>query len=339
MAADIEQSTDGRATFVAVKEHGWHRLGTLVDHEITVAEGLKLAHLADLDYHTEPIAVPVGDPPRFIFGENLRAVVRRDPFDTDQWQVLGAGMTDAYTIHTPEDVFGFGETLIDSGKPLAALGSIAGGRKGFAAFKADDLTIGGVDQVRMFLNVMTGFVANQATVCRASGIRVECSNTFHMVMGQRDAPTYTVRHVGDGLEGRIEDARAALQIGYAGMEVFQEEAEALFAKEIIDTEFAQMVKDFTWVPEAASDAAKNKAGEAADKIMALYNGPTLVKVNGTAWGALNAMTEYLDWTSGSFRTEENRMVAQITPGSVIDGRRIKASKVVAKAVGLVTAGR
>lgn len=334
MSHDIEQSDDGRATFVAVEEHGWHRLGTLSKEPLTVAKALELAHLADLDYHTEPIAVPVGDPPRFVFGENLRAVVRRNPFDRDQWQVLGAGMTDAFTMHTPEDVFGFGETLIDSGTPLAALGSIAGGRKGFAAFKADDLTIGGVDQVRMFLNVMTGFVANQSTIVRSSGIRVECANTFHMVLGQRDNPTYTVRHVGESLEGRIEDARASLQIGYVGMEAFQEEAEALFAKEIIDSEFAQMVKDFTWVPEKASDQAKARAGEAADRITALYNGPTLTKVNGTAWGALNAMTEYLDWTGGNFRSAENRMVAQITPGSAIDGKRAKASKVVAKAVKL-----
>jgi phage/plasmid-like protein (TIGR03299 family) len=336
MGHNIEEAGDGRATFVAVEEHGWHTLGTLSKKRLTVAEGLELAHLANLEYHLEPIAVPVGDPPRFISGGDLRAAVRRNPFDRDEWQVLGAGMTTAYTMHTPEEAFGFTENLIDAGKPLAAMGSINGGRNAFAAFFADDITIGGVDQVRMYLNCMTGFVGNSATYVRSSAIRVVCANTYNAVMGEVEQPTYVVRHVGEGLDGRIEDARAALDIGYRGMEAFQKEAEALLDREVSDAQWEQIVAALLPDVTTATDAARNRAAEGRAQVTALYNGATVENVRGTAWGALNAYTEWLDWTAGNYRTAENRMVAQITPGSVIDQRRVKGARLIAKQVGLVT---
>jgi phage/plasmid-like protein (TIGR03299 family) len=336
MSHDIEESQDGRATFVAVKDHGWHQKGTLVNHEITVAEGLRLSHLAGLDYHLAPIAAIItpADLPVVVHGGDIRAAVRRDPFNPDEWQVLGAGMMDGFTMHTPEQAFGFGQDIIDSGTPLAAMGSIAGGRKAFAAFHADDITIGGVDQVRMYLNVMTGFVGNMATTVRVSAIRVECSNTFHAVLGEASAPTYKVRHVGEGLEGRIEDARTALNMGYRGMEQFQREVEALMDREVTDEKFRQMVEAFVPINDDAPQVTITRARDSRDGIARVYDSPTVANIRGTAWGALNAMTEWLDWTGGNFQSAENRLVAQITPGSAIDVKRLRAGQVVAKAVGL-----
>jgi len=334
VVAGIETSDDGRATFVAVKQHGWHKLGTLSDKPLSVAEGLDLAHLSGLEYHTEPIAVPVGDPPEFIMAPGYRAVVRRNPFNHDEWQVLGAGMKATYTVHSPEEAFAFGEDIIQQGKPLAALGSIAGGRRAFAAFHADDITIGGKDQIRMFLNVMTAFDGSMATVVRVSGIRVECQNTFHMVMGEHSAPTYRVRHTGEGLEGRLDDAMASLDVGFKGMEMFQAEADALIAREVSDAEFAKIVEQFVPTSKDSSDTAKVKAAEQRAAITKVYDGPTVAGIRGTGWGALNAYTEWADWTGGQFRSEESRMVAQITPGSVIDVRRARAAQIVGKAVGL-----
>jgi phage/plasmid-like protein (TIGR03299 family) len=337
MPADIEESDDGRATFVAVERHGWHQLGTLSDKELTVKEGLELANLAGLDYHLEPIAVPVGNPPSFMVADGYRASVRRNPFDRDQWQVLGAGMSSAYTLHTPEEAFAFGEDIIQQGKPLAALGSIAGGKRAFAAFKADDIMIGGVDQVRMFLNVLTSFDASMATITRLSGTRVECSNTFYGVLGETSAPTYKVRHVGEGLASRLDDALAALKVGFKGMEEFQAEAEALLDREVSDKKFAEIVERLLPLKEDAPEATKTRVGENRDKVKALYGGPTVAKINGTAWGVLNAYTEWLDWTSGNYATDEARLVSQITPGSAMDNRRHAGALVVAKAVGLIKA--
>lgn len=325
MSHDLEVK-DGIATFVAVKEHGWHGLGTLVEHDLTVSEGLSLANLADLEYQVRPLAVPVGTPRRFIVAGNYKAVVRRNPFDREQWDVLGAGMTDAYTLHTPEQAFGFGEDIIESGKPLAAMGSIKGGRRAFAAFRLDDLTIGGVDQIKTFLNILTSFDGSMATYARVSTIRTVCSNTFHYVLSESSAPTYVVRHVGEGLEGRVDDARAALQVGWKALEQFQAEVETLIDREVTDKEFTAITEALFPITDKTTERGTAIAQESRSAVTALYNGPTVAPIRGTAWGALNAYTEWLDWTGGNYGSPEARMVAQITPGSAIDAKRVGGAK-------------
>lgn len=329
MPAGIEVAEDGRATFVAVKEHGWHRMGFVSPVELNVQTALKKAHLADLDYHLEPIGVPVGEPPRFIDGGNYRALVRRNPFDAEQWDVLGAGMTDSFVVHTPEDFAQFGQDIIEVGQPLAALGSLNGGKRAFAAFHLEDVTIAGVDQVRMFLNVMTAFDGSMSTVARVSAIRVVCSNTFAAVMSERSVPTYRVRHTGDGLRGRVDEARLALGVGWKGMAQFQAEIDALVDREVTDAEFQKVVAALYPMPEEATERQKSTIAEVRSVVSNLYDGPTVANVRGTAWGVLNAATEYADWTSGKFKSAEARMQAQITPGSTIDDRRLRAGSIVA----------
>jgi phage/plasmid-like protein (TIGR03299 family) len=248
-----------------------------------------------------------------------------------------ANHVESFTLHTPEEAFAFGESIIEEGKPLAAMGSINGGRRAFAAFKADDITIGGVDQVRMYLNVMTAFDGTMATVVRASAIRVVCANTFSAVMGQSEAPTYRVRHIGEGLEHRVDDARAALGIGWKSMAAFQAEAEAFLGREVSDKQFQDIVERLLPFGKDATERQTAAVEEQRAQVEAVYNGATVENIRGTAWGALNAFTEWTDWTAGRFRSEEARMVAQITPGSRIDERRLRAGTIVARSVGLVPA--
>jgi phage/plasmid-like protein (TIGR03299 family) len=340
MPAGIEyDASTGRAMFVAVEEHGWHQMGTLVKgRSISVTEALELAHMNDLDYRLEPFAIIAGDPPNLVSAGALRAVARRKPFDRDKHEVIAAGLTDDFTMHTPEQAFGLGENLIDAGKPVAALGSINDGKRAFAAFFADSISIGGVDQVNMYLNVMTAFDGSMATTCRVSAIRVVCQNTFSAVMNQHSMPTYRVRHVGDGLEGRIEDARATLDMGYAGMTEFQKEAEAFLAVDVTDAKFAKIVESLLPMPDAddekATPAQRDRIAQQRDQVTGLWTSSTVSNVQNTAWGALNAWTEWLDWTAGNFRTPQARLHQQTTAGSALDKRRIAGATKIAALAGV-----
>lgn len=334
MSADIEQADDGRATFVAVRKHGWHAMGEVRDEDLSVVQGLELAHLAGLEYHTEPVLVPVGNPPVLQAAAGRIATVRRNPFDTSKWDILGVGMTEAYTLHTPEEAFGFGEAIIESGHPLAAMGSIANGRKAFAAFHMDDLTIGGTDAVRMYLNVLTSFDATLATYARVSAIRVECSNTFNEVLGEGDAPTYRVRHIGDGLEHRVDDARASLDIGWRAMEQFQKEAELLISRDVTRVEFDKIVERLLPIRKDATDRITKMRLSERESVRSIYEAGNAASISGTAWGVFNAYTEWVDWYAGSFKTPEARMVSQIMPGTITDKRRERAGSIVKSVLSL-----
>lgn len=334
MGHGLEQDGE-RATFVAVKDGGWHQLGTVEEGPLSVEQGIRKAHLADLDYHLEPVVVPVGEPPRFQRAEGQWASVRRNPWDRDKWDVLGTGLSDQYVLHTPEQVFTLGEDIIAQGHPLSALGSINGGRRAFAAFALDGITIGGFDQVDMFLNALTDFTGGGATVYRVSGIRTECANTFNAVMRQYELPTYKVRHTGSELTSRVDEARAALDVGWTAMAEFQREAEAFLAREVTASEFDKIVAALIPTPDSLGDRARANRLEEREEVRAVYeDSRTTEGIRGTAWGVLNAFTEWADWQSGQFTDASQRMVAQITPGSRIDNSRTRAGSVVAGVLSL-----
>lgn len=331
----IEQHKDGRAAFVAVKEHGWHRLGELSEEDLTIPQGLVIAHLNDLEHHTEPVLVPVGDPPAMIPAPGVVATVRKNPFDREQWDVLGVGMSDEYVVHTLEDTLAFGANIIDAGYNLASLGSIDRGRKAFAAFRLDGITIGDVDAVDLYLNVMTSFDRSMATTCRVSQIRVVCKNTMDAVLGESTAPTYRVRHTGEPLESRVADARAALEVAWSGADEFAKEAEKWLDTPVDDGEFDKIVAALYPLSATASESAKTRAHDQRHTLTALYSeGETITAIKGTAWGALNAYTELVDWNYGRYDTVYERVAAQTLPGSGIDKRRIAGAKVIAKALGM-----
>jgi hypothetical protein len=104
---------------------------------------------------------------------------------------------------------------------------------------------------------------------------------------------------------------------------------------VTDSVFEQIVEDFFPVKEDAKPFVQDRARTARAKVLSLYDGPTVANIRGTAWGSLNAITEYLDWSSpGRFKTPEQRMVAQITPGTTIDRQRTRAGLMVARRTGL-----
>lgn len=330
----LEQDGD-RATFVAVEKGGWHQLGTVVDGPLSVADGIRLAHLADLDYHLEPVVVPVGEPPRFQRADGQWASVRRNPWNRDQWDILGVGLSDQYVLHTPEQVFTLGEDIIEQGHPLSALGSINGGRRAFAAYALDGITIGGFDQIDMFLNALTDFTGGGATIYRVSGIRTVCANTFNAVMRQYELPTHKVRHTGAELSNRLDETRRALDIGWTAMQEFEREANAFLARETTASEFDAIVAALIPTPDDLGDRAKANRLEEREQVRHLYeDSDTVAPIRGTAWGILNAFTEWADWQSGQYTDASQRMVAQITPGSRIDNSRVRAGSIVAKVLSL-----
>jgi hypothetical protein len=81
------------------------------------------------------------------------------------------------------------------------------------------------------------------------------------------------------------------------MDNFEIMANSLFAKALNDVEFDKLVKGIYPEPEIGS--AKSALTVWNDKIDTIYdlyqNGATNANITGTAWGALNALTERIDY--------------------------------------------
>lgn len=329
----IEKWIDGRATFVAVKEHGWHRMNGaqgLSMEDLSIERAMELAHMSNLDYRLDPAYALVDG--EYVEVPNNVALTRIHPFLRERVG-MSTGMSERFELHTPEQVAEFGQAIIDEGQPLSALGLIDNGMRMFAAFRLTGCTIGGVDAVNLYLNIMSGFDGRMSTIARSSAIRVECRNTMNAVMNQASMPTYIAKHIGRPLEDRVDDARAALAIGWQSVDAFQQEANLLFDREITKVQFDKIVAGFLPIPDNAElNQVERIKGQRNDLRMVAELG-TAKNLQGTAWGAWNALTEYTNWHAGR-TSDSSRLIGQIIPGSRFDKYRITAMDVVREVVGV-----
>jgi hypothetical protein len=114
----------------------------------------------------------------------------------------------------------------------------------------------------------------------------------------------------------------------AAWDAFKHQIVRLANKPIV-TEQAELIAAEVLANNANSPAALDKARESAayKKVLALFNGEgkgaKLDGVYGTAWGLLNAFTEYSDHHARS-RSDENRFVsAQWGPGASLKDRALQ----------------
>ncbi len=288
MPANVE--TYGQmAAFASLREPAWHALGTVFQDEVTTAEMLRLSHLSDWDVRLEPVVLPARSKTDYY------ATVRTNPFDGGN-DVLGI-VRERYTPYQNEDLFLFGDALLDGARWETA-GSIKNGRVVFGSLAVDHEVVidpsGVADKVETYLLVATSHDGSLAITAAITPVRVVCSNTLNMALsGVKNL--YKARHT-QNHEGRIAQAREALNLTHTYMDKFEKEAAALYAAAITDQQFDAIVNAAYPKPDKDAKGSFTKWDKKVDSIWELYNGPTQVGIRGTAWGAANALTERLDWT-------------------------------------------
>ena len=154
---------------------------------------------------------------------------------------------------------------------------------------------GANDKTVSYLLVHTSHDGSTAVQANITPVRVVCQNTLNMAL-KGSKQSFKIRH-SNTVDGKIALARETLGLTFAHMDNFEIMANSLFAKSLNDVEFDKLVKDIYPEPEIGS--AKSALTVWNDKIDTIYdlyqNGATNANITGTAWGALNALTERIDY--------------------------------------------
>jgi len=298
MAHALEIGANGETAFALRGEPAWHGLGTVFDQDeiVTTSEMMKLAHLDGWNVRLENIPLPEG----YRATTTSQLVVRDNPFDngTDVLAVVG----DRYNVVQNEELFDFGDAMLDGGAQWESAGSIKNGKVVFGSLVVPREFIldpkGANDKTVSYLLVHTSHDGSTAVQANITPVRVVCQNTLNMaVKGSKQS--FKIRHTAT-VNGRIDEARRVLGLTFDHMDKFEEMARQMFETEITKAQFDKLVSDIYPEPEDGSaKVANTRWNEKNDLIQYLYTeGQTNANITGTAWGALNAMTEYLDY----FRT-------------------------------------
>lgn len=292
MVAAID-TTNGVSLFASFREPAWHRLGNVFTQKITdFKKMLVAAGMNDLDIRFEEISLPAFPGAKFVVP--AVAVVRTNPVN-GATEVLGI-VGERYEIITLEESFGFLQSLAD-GLRWETAGLIKGGRVAFGSIAYERETVldptGVADVVKNYLLLKTSFDGSSGLTGGRTGVRVVCSNTLDMAMGNIDQ-TFNVRHTLN-----YSDRMAKVQIELAKSEKFFDEfdkgAKALFAKAVTDKQYFGLVETLFPKPEKDVKGAVTKWETRQETFSQAWKGEPNAGIRNTAWGVLNALTEANQW--------------------------------------------
>ena len=329
--AHLLEEKDGRVAFALRGKPAWHGLTNHTfaeDEHVSTSAMLDESLLSNWDVRLEDVALPTG----YTWENPDLLVVRNNPFTPDEKNVL-ATVGSRYKVLQNEDLFDFGDNLLDGGGYWESAGSIRGGRTVFGSLRLPqaDILIDGqgiADKTEMYLLVTTSHDGSSAVQALVTPVRVVCSNTLNIAI-QGNKQSFKIRHT-QTISGRMEQAREALGITFAYAGAFQAEAEQLFETAITKQQFDEIVSALYPMPEKdAKPVAITKWANKIDLIQDIYASDNQNGIRGTAWGAYNALTERIDWFRG---VRNNDSEASLISASGMDSSTTNEKRLILSAI-------
>ena len=279
---------------------------------------LAAASLNNWDVRLLDMAIPTS----LTSDKEYQYVVRTNPTENSQTDVLGI-VGERYHVLQNEDLFSFGDNILDGGGRWETAGSIRGGRVVFGALALERETIldpcGVADKVKTYLLINTshdGSIAIQASI---TPVRVVCANTLNLALGgvsrkknKGIKQSFKIRHT-QTANGKVQIARETLGLANAYMDEFDVMAKAMIEKEVNAIDFNNIILAAYPKPESDLKGSNKKWENKINTINDIYTGEYNGMIAGNAWGAFNALTERLDWYR-SARSGNNESILAAASG-------------------------
>ena len=299
--------TNGIAQYASTQRE-WHGLGQLMPIGATVEEWQKQAGMdyaikrGVVRYATERL-----DESTAAIGNLKKLDDKVVLFRNDTGAALGV-VSDSYKVVQPADVLEFFREWADKGGvTIESAGVLFGGKRYFATAKlAEAVSVdGGRDKIVPYALLSTSADGSLATECRWTTVRTVCNNTLSIALKGKSA--FKVSHRSVFVP---DDARAAVEAANEEFSSFMDMSRTL-AKVKMEQDIAEAMT-VKLLMKSSEEVTRESA--AFGKIMALFNGEgkgsNFETAHDTAWGWLNAVTEYADHHVRA-RTDENRKASAL----------------------------
>lgn len=273
--------------FSAGRVKPWHYEETkevtkLIQEAPTSKEAL---HLAGLDWEVQqtPVYTDAG-----LEIPNYKANVR----STDK-SVLGI-VSDRYKIVQNTEAFEFTDEIVgeteDGVVKYETAGSLCGGKKIWLLAKMPMQKILG-DEVEPYMCFTNSHDGSGAIRICMTPIRVVCNNTLNMALaGARRQ--WSTKHVGD-MQSKLEEAKLCLQLADAYMSGLADEADRLANAKLRREQLDEILDEMFPIEDNASDRKKRNIQTIKDDFFVAYFMPDIAQFRDTAWGAVNAMSDFV----------------------------------------------
>jgi phage/plasmid-like protein (TIGR03299 family) len=296
MAHEIDMSNN-KANMAYVGEKPWHGLGSEVDPSASIKDWVDAAGL-NWSVERAPVQYQNGK----IHTIDDRHVLYR----SDTGAHLGI-VSNKYQIVQPYEVLEFFRDLVsNSDMAIETAGSLWGGARIWALAKIqNEAVIKGTDRIGGYLLLSTSFDGGLATNAQFTSVRVVCQNTLRMADNENKYAKIRIPH---STKFNANQVKAALGIATERFEHFVNDAEKLANKMISDSAADDFLKILLGNNSDAPDITKTKAYKSISNLYfgKAAMGSDMESADGTRWGLLNAVTQYIDHEKNS-RTPDSKL--------------------------------
>lgn len=276
-----------------VGERPWHGLGNRIKAAATAAEAIVEAGLdwrvteGDL-YLKDGTAVP-----------SHKAIIRED--DLTQLGVVGKDWCPLQN----KEAFSFFDAVVGAKEAIYhTAGALGHGERVWILAKVNGLVqIVGNDVAEKYLLLANAHDGSLAVTMMFTPIRVVCQNTLNLAIGARNLEQpgkYKLRHTA-ALGTRINDVREALGIVNARFDLFGELARRMAVTQLTSEAVKGYFRNVTGAEAKLAEGKEisTRSENIMEELSRLFEtgrGADLPGAKGTAWGAFNAVAEYVDYT-------------------------------------------
>jgi phage/plasmid-like protein (TIGR03299 family) len=272
----------------------WHGLGgeTPADAPLEV-----WAKNGGIDFEYTKHVVKYGDegyfPKRFVLARS------------DNNQPLSI-VSDKYKIVQPRQVLEFYRDLVsDMGFSMETVGALKDGARVWALANVNqDATVHGIDKMKAYLLFVTSCDTELSTQVNFVNTRVVCNNTLSIATNHEGGGAIRIPHSAEFDEKSV---KAQLGLVEDVWSTHVEEVAALAERRVTDDEVRN------WLLAVLGDPKKPLEDQPIQKMAKIYSlfagkaiGSELPTAKDTAWGLVNAVTEFADYHA-SARTNSSRL--------------------------------
>jgi phage/plasmid-like protein (TIGR03299 family) len=293
MSHELDETT-GRAAMAYVGQEGtpWHGLGTPITEGMSPKEILKAASLTWL-VRRKPVQFTGDD------GQLKQDLEHQVLYRSDTNAVLditGKG----YVPSQNHEVMQFFQAYVEAGNMfIDTAGALDCGKRVWVLAKMDDtFKLPGNDHINGYVLLMNPHQYGKGMVGKMTAVRVVCHNTI-MAALRGGGASIKVWHNREFTEQRQREAQEQLGIARERFAALKADAIKL-AKTALEP--ADALEVFALVTGNDPKKPKDEQPPTVNRLMQLFEGAglgaELVSAKGTAWGALNAVTQWVDHEYG-----------------------------------------
>lgn len=303
MSHEIHKNQDGKYSFAYVGEGTWHGLGQQLTPDAPIPLWIEEA---GFNWEIKEATCAGIEPDNGIIMMPEKKMLYRS--DTrEPLAVVG----NRYNVVQPPDVIKFYEDLVEQGGfHLETAGILFGGRRMFALAKMheEEMVIKG-DPVKGYLLLSTACDGTMATQVRFTSVRVVCNNTLQMAIreeaGTKERPMIKIPHSAQFDPKRV---KAELGLTASSFDLFMQDMRELAQRKLNNNEAINFLVGLFGDPTEKLEDQDVKAANLMKQVYNLYTKEAKGReiAGTTAWGMLNAVTEFTDHHTGH-KTDDARI--------------------------------